>query len=129
MEQLKEKLLNLEKNNDTKNEIIKLMKEVKEKDKEIQELKSRFPFELKEGEKLMTVIFTSVDQKIHYSIICKNTDNFTVVENKLYDKYSEYRESINYFMFKGGKINKYKSLEDNNIKNSEVILLKNYDDD
>ena len=97
-----------------------------EKDKEINTLKtklSRFPFELKEGEKLMSVIFTSVDQKINYSIICKNTDRFNNIENKLYDNYSEYAESENYFIVHGKRVIKSKSLEDNKINNNDIIIL------
>ena len=55
------------------------------KDKEIEELKiklSRFPFELNEREKLMSVIFQSTDQNIHLSVICKNTDKFNKIEVK-----------------------------------------------
>ena len=50
-----------------------------EKDKKIRELElkiSRFPFILEEGEVLMSIIFISSDQNLHYSIICKNTNNF-----------------------------------------------------
>ena len=83
-----------------------LFKTILEKDKEISNLKlklSRYPFELNEGEKLMTLIFTSIDQKINYSIICKNTDRFNLIENKLYDIYPEYSETENYFIVHGKK--------------------------
>ena len=57
------------------------------KDKEIEELKkqlSRFlPYKLSEGEKLMSVIFQSTDQKMHISIICKITDKFIKIENEV----------------------------------------------
>ena len=45
---------------------------------EIDDLKeklSRYPFELKKDEKMISVIFTSDDKKIHSSVICKNTEN------------------------------------------------------
>ena len=104
-----------------------LYKTIFEKDKEIKELKiklSRFlPFELNEGEKLMVVNFRSIDQKLNYSIICKNTDIFNEIENKLYKDNEEYYETQNYFTVKGKKINKYKSLEWNKIKNNDIILL------
>ena len=90
-------------------------------------MKSRFPFELLENEKLMTVIIMSGDQKIHYSIICKNTEKFTTIEHKLYEKYPEYLESENYFLINGNKVNKYKSLYEIKIKNSDIIFMFNYD--
>ena len=95
------KLNNLDNNIDSKESLMKI---ILEKDKEINELKiklSRFPFELKEGEKLMTVNFISADQKVqHYSLICKNTDTFN-----------------------GNKIHKLKSLDENNIRNNDIIML------
>ena len=41
---------------------------------EKKELKKILPFEILKGEKIISIIFISVDQKILYSIICKNTD-------------------------------------------------------
>ena len=122
------KLNNLEKNLDNNIDSKEsLMKIILEKDKEINELKiklSRFPFELKEGEKLMTVNFISADQKVqHYSLICKNTDTFNVLEKKLYEDYKEFYETENYFTFNGKKIHKLKSLDENNIRNNDIIML------
>ena len=103
------------------------MNEIFERDKEIKDLKvklSWFPFELKEGERLLSIIFNSVDQKIQYSIICKNTDKFNKIESKLYEYYYEYSESENYFTVNGSKINKFKTLEENKIHDNDIIILK-----
>ena len=101
------------------------------KDKELNELKiklGRYPIELNEGEKLMTVNFVSVDSRIqHYSLICKNTDIFNVIEKRLYDDYKEYYETENYFTVNGTKIHKLKSLEENKINNNDVIILNTFD--
>jgi len=107
--------------------IIELMEEIKIKDNEIKELKSKFPFELNKDEKLMTIIFTSQDQKIHYSLICKNTDKFNKVENMLYDEYPEYQESENYFTVNGNRVIKSKTIEQNNIKFSDIVILNTYE--
>jgi len=74
----------------------------------------------------MSIIFTTLDQKFYYSIICKNTDKFNIIENKLYDAYSEYSETNNFFIVGGITINKVKTLEENKIKNSDIILLSQY---
>ena len=104
-----------------------LYKAILERDKEIKELKeklSRFPLELNAGEKLMVVNFRSVDQKLqNYSIICKNTDIFNKLENKLYQDNPDLYETANYFTVGGNKIHKNKSLEFNNIKNNDIIIL------
>ena len=97
-----------------------------EKDREIKELKlklSRFPLILEEGEKLLSITFESTNQQIHDSLICKNTDEFHKIEGKLYEKYPEFSENQNFFMANGKIINKYKTLEQNGIKNSDVIVL------
>ena len=97
---------------------------VKEREiKELRELKLRYPVTLSEGEKLISVIFNSVDQKIHTSIICKNTDKFSKIENLLYDEYPEYKNNLNTFVVNGKIINKYETLDNNTIKNSDVIVL------
>jgi len=111
--------------------IMKLLDDVELKEKEIKQLnkmKSRLPFELLENEKLMSIIMVSNDQKIHYSIICKNSQKFTKIEENLYERYPEYIESENFFLVNGNKINKYKSLEENKIKNSDIITLFKYDE-
>jgi len=89
------------------------------------EINSISVFDLKKGEFLLPIIFQSVDSKIHYAIICKNTDRFNMIENILYDKYPEYIEYENYFLVNGIKINKNKTIEQNNIKYSDIIILNN----
>ena len=107
--------------------IIKLMEELKLKENELKKIKSKLPFDLNENEKIMTVIFISTDYKIHYALICKNTDKFNRIENILYDQYPEYQESENYFTVNGIKIIKSKTLEENKIKNSDIITLNKFD--
>ena len=58
------------------NKLLQLLGEKEEKIKKLEELKSRYPFELSEGEELMSIIFNSTDQQIQTSMICKNTDLF-----------------------------------------------------
>ncbi len=81
------------------------------------------------NEKLLTVIFRTADCKINYSVICKNTQLFSKVEELLYEKYPEYKENENYFLANGIKINRFKTLEENKIKFSENIILNQIDDD
>lgn len=80
-----------------------------------------------ELKKYIPIIFVSVDQKVHCAFICKKSDKFNIIENMLYEKYPEYLESENYFTLNGTKINIKKSIEDNNIKYGDIILLNIYD--
>jgi len=99
---------------------INLLEEIKIKDKII----TNNPVQLSEGEKLLNVEFASLDEKFHYSCICKNTDKFNKIENMLYEEYPEYSKSENHFYVNGNEINKNKSLEFNKIKSNDVIILK-----
>ncbi len=110
-------------NASNKDNIMNLMNKLLLKEEEIQEMKSRYPFEILKGEKLMSLIFISNNQEIHYSIICKDSDKFTNVENLLYDEYPKYGESENFFISEGNKINKYKTLKENNLKNGSIVML------
>ena len=117
----KNKQLNIEYNN-INEQLNKMNLESKEqlnkKEKIIKELElkiSQFPFDFSPGEKIMSIIFISFDQNIISSFICKNTDSFKVLENKFYEKYSEYKDLDNIFILNGRKINKDKTLDENKI--------------
>ena len=86
---------------------------------------SQFSFEFSPGEKIMTIIFTSFDENIISSFICKNTDIFSFIENKFYEKYSEYKGLNNTFISNERKIDKNKSLDENKIKNNDIITIFN----
>jgi len=128
---LKEKIKILEKGNNIGNMdyILKLINSLLLKEEEIKEMKSRYPFEILKGEKIISLIFMSNNQEIHYSLVCKDSDIFSHVENLLYDIFPKYRETENYFVFEGHKINKYKTLKENNLKNGSIIMLNQIDEE
>ena len=70
-----------------------------------------------------SIIFTSCDQKIHYSMVCKNTDTINKLESELYKEYPEFSKNENYFLCKGTILDKSKKLEEYNIKNGDIIIL------
>ena len=75
----------------------------------------------------MSIIFSSVSQNIHYSIVCKNTDDINKLERELYREYPQFSKTDNYFMCKGKVINKFDTFESNHIKNGYVILVNQRD--
>ena len=89
----------------------------------INDIRINIPLLLKPNEKLMPVIFHSYDENIHYSVICKNNDEFSKIESLLYDKYPEYKNINKDFIINGKKIDINKNLEDNNIRDSDIITL------
>ena len=127
--QEKELEINIKNDNNSMIKLVEYMQKLEEKEKELRILKSKIPFELEEDEKIMTVIFISIDQKIHYSMICKNTDLFSRLESELYkvEEYKEFKKSENYFIVQGKKINRFETLEENGIKNSDIITLNQID--
>ena len=134
--EVNERLLDEKKNNNEVKDnnvgkIIELMEKLENKEKELKEFKSKLPFELNKDEKIMNVIIKSNDQRILFPIICKNTDLFIRLESELYkvEEYKNYKEEDNYFLINGNKINKYSTLEENGIKNNDIILLIKIDND
>ena len=72
---------------------------------------------------IIIVHFISTDQKINCPINCLKTDTFAEVEEKLYQKYSEYRETNNNFIAKGRVILRFKKICENNIENGDKVQL------
>ena len=117
---------NIQINPNNNNNSIKMI-ELYETIKDLQDKLNRFPFILEKNEKLMSIIFSSVSQNIHYSIVCKNTDDINKLERELYREYPQFSETDNYFICKGKVINKFHTFESNHIKNGDVILVNQKD--
>ena len=124
--------LNIIKQNNQEN--IKMISNLNEliliKDKEINDLKLKLidsgnKNKLINNDDLIFVHFISIDEKIDYGIKCLKTDTFAEVEEKLYKKYEEYRETNNNFCSKGKMILRFKKISENNIQDGGKIYLIN----
>ena len=71
----------------------------------------------------MAIHFISMDQKVHYSIPCIDTDIFAEIEEKLYKQFPEYRETNNYFISQGKQVLRFKTISQNNIGNGLPVTL------
>jgi len=91
----------------------------------MKQLKTADSSEILEGEKKIIVVeFISVDQTINYrSVICKNTDKFLKVEDVIYEEYQELKKGNYYCIANGEIIDKNKTLEENKIKDKNVITI------
>ena len=79
-----------------------------------------------EDNNIISLNFISDDQKINYSIKCLKTDIFFEVEEKLYQKYEQLRETDNNFIINGKTVLRFKKIYDNDIKDGDTIkLIKN----
>jgi len=76
-----------------------------------------------EDENIISVIFETTDQKLHYSVPCRKTDSFSKIEKKLYKEYPVYKEKNKYFLVNSNIVDVNKTVEENKIKNSDVIFL------
>ena len=96
----------------------------------LEKLQTIFSFKISEDDKIIFIIFMASDENIHYSMICKSTEIFSELEKRLYIKYTQYKETKNYYYYDiGDKINVNKTLEDNKIKDNNVIIISNNNDD
>ena len=93
--------------------------------KKLEKLKSIFPFKVSEDDKIISTIFKRSDQNCYYSMICKSTEMFIELEKRLFIKYPEYKETKNFYCANGHKIDINKTLEDNKIKDNEIIIISN----
>ena len=60
-------------------------------------------------------------------VSCDINDRFNAIENKIIEKEPSIIEKVNFFLCNGNKINEYKTIKDNKIKDGDVVLLNFYD--
>ena len=106
----------------TENEII-----IQKLEEKIKSLEERLLFDSPKNEKLMNITIKSGYQKIKYSLICKNTDKINDIEKMLYKKFPDFPKTENYFLCNGASIEKFKSLEENKIKDGDILLVYKFE--
>ena len=74
---------------------------------------------------MMSVIFTTIEQKFFYSIVCKNNDIFANLVMQLFNEYPYSKDKSVYFISKVAIIKEQKTLKENQIYNSDIILMDN----
>ena len=113
-------------NNQQNNIVLGLNEIIKNKDLEINNLNLLLQHKNDINVKYSDIIyihFILTDQKINCPIKCLKTDTFAEVEEKLYQKYEEYRETNNNFIAKGRIILRFKKICENNIQDGDKIQL------
>jgi len=118
------------------NENIKKIKEmenlIKSKDSEINKLKNNNDknkiTSIETGEEIIAIFFTSIKQDIHRPIPCKNTDTFVKIEEKIYNEYPKYKDYNTYLTVNGNVIKRFKTLEENGIKDGNTIIVNIYEE-
>ena len=72
---------------------------------------------------MMSVNFISMDKKISFSIPCIDTDTLAEVEEILYIKFPEYRETNNNFIANGEPVLRFKTIGQNKIGNGLPVTM------
>jgi len=82
------------------------------------------------GEKIIGINFVSMgNQDIgHYNIVCKNTDIFIRLEERLYNDYPHFKDYETYFTVNTRRIKRFKTLDENNIQNNDVVNVFTIDE-
>ena len=83
---------------------------------------------LKPGEKPMAINFLSMGCQdiMNHNELCKNTELFVKIEERLYKTFPQYKDYETYFVVNGknGKrIKRFKTLDENNIKTNDIICV------
>jgi len=78
-----------------------------------------------EDDKIIAVNFVSMERNDigHFNLICKKRDLFVRLEERLYENFPQYKEFDIYFLVDGRRIKRFKTLEQNNINNNDIINL------
>ena len=118
-------------NNDMKKlkeEIVILKYQLGLKDSEINNLKIKLQNNIIEEPKfnmkdIMVINFISIDASVHYGIKCLENDVFAEVEEKLYKKYDDLRNTNNMFTVNARPVLRFKTMKENKIKDGDIIQL------
>ena len=110
------------------NEILNLKNIILSKDGEIMNLKLQLQNnnvnkQLFNIDDVMVINFYSEDKNINYGIKCLKTDTFAEVEEKLYQKYPDYRNTNNNFVAKERIVLRFKKIFENGIIDGDKIQL------
>ena len=72
---------------------------------------------------IMVITFISMDGSVQYGIKCLPNDIFAEVEEKLYKKYDNLRNTNNMFTANAKPVLRFKTLSENNIKDGDILQL------
>jgi len=75
-----------------------------------------------ENNEEISVIISSSSQDFKSSFICKKSDKFKVLQQKLYEKNQKLKNKSLYYLYDGNNIDVEKTIEENNIKEGGIII-------
>ena len=77
------------------------------------------------GEKIMTLIFNTQGTQyiVSYGLACKNTNLFVRLEEILNNEFPDLKKHDTYFEVNTRRIKRFQTLEENGIKNNDIINI------
>ena len=72
----------------------------------------------------ITLHFRSSNQLIKYAIRCKIHHKFNLIANQIFEREPNFVENGLLFLCGGRKVNEYKSIKDNQLKDGDVIIIQ-----
>jgi len=131
VKELNDKIKLYENNNNNNNKIKELEEIIKSLKSQIYDLKNKTNNDkitnIKAGEEIVALFFTSINQDVHRPISCKNTDTFVRIEEKIYNEYPQYKDLNTYLTVNGNVIKRFKTLDENKIKDGNTIIINVYE--
>ena len=128
VKELNNKIIFYEKNNnENSNKVKQLINILRIKERELNDLKSQLTnndslSHIKPGEKIIAINFT-LNKEIQKPIACKNTDIIARLEEKIYNEYPKFKDYNNNLAVNGKIIKRFKSLDENGIKDGDTIIV------
>ena len=113
--------------NQIKNQNSELQKYKESKDNQDEDIFNS----IKPGEKILAINFVSMGSNDinNYNQICKNTELFVRVEERLYKDFPQFKNYETYFEVNGKRIKRFKTLNENKIKKNDVICIFTIEED
>ena len=80
---------------------------------------------IKPGEEVLSINFVSMGNNDigHFSLVCKNTDLFIREEERLYEKFPQFKKYETFFEVNGKRIKRFLTLDENKIADNDIINI------
>ena len=73
--------------------------------------------------KIRTITIKSMDMQLNVNLKCTGNQTFSEIEANLYKLYPQYKETNNIFLCKGSVVERFKTIDENGIKDGNIIML------
>ena len=125
-------------NNNNQSLIQNLKNDISKKEKELLSLKNELNIKKEELNKIksnnmvdkgqiFSINFMSVSHDKIFPISCSSNDTIVKFEELFYNEYPEYKDHNTYLTVNGNPVKRFKTIEENGIKQGNAIIVDVYD--